>query len=391
MTSQTTNGQGKDGGENGGFEEENDGEHGDASFTVDAHGRGDEDHNHGHEEHENPAGLHDHHGSGCGESSNGEETLADGIAIRGISVAEVRALDCIFDELRSNADLGANVTELSRHAKEEFVLLTHGLVDVSGQAGALLGLERHIGVGDFGNGGEEEDDGEQEDESGDAKVGPLDVGEVFGLGVFEEDARSEEGCHDGANGLERLGKLETEFRQSGRTTGGDERIGRGFEGGETGADDEEGAAEAAEGSIDGRRPEHQGSDTVDTEAGDEGPSVAESADNPAGVGEGTDEIGAEVSTLQTTSLGRGDVEGVLELGVEDVEEAVGKAPEEEEDGDEGDGEDGLFDGQGGGTCDASVGDAPLAGFGKSFDSGRSALVEDVFDLWFFVTSEHRGG
>ena len=89
MTSQTTNGQGKDGGENGGFEEENDGEHGDASFTVDAHGRGDEDHNHCHEKHENPARLDDHHGSGCGESSNGEETLADGIAIRGISVAEV--------------------------------------------------------------------------------------------------------------------------------------------------------------------------------------------------------------------------------------------------------------------------------------------------------------
>ena len=175
VTAETTDGQGEDGRKDSGLEEENDGEHGNAAFAVDTHGRSDEDHDHGHEKHEDPARLHDYHGTGCGKSSNGEETLADGIAIRGISIAEVGAFDRILDELRRNADLGAHVTELGSHAEEELVLLAHGLVDVSRQAGALLGLESHIGVGDFGNGGEEEDDGEQEDESGDAEVSPLDV------------------------------------------------------------------------------------------------------------------------------------------------------------------------------------------------------------------------
>ena len=42
-------------------------------------------------------------------------------------------------------------------------------------------MELHVGVGDFGDGGEEEDDGEEEDEGCDGEVGPLDVGLVDGV------------------------------------------------------------------------------------------------------------------------------------------------------------------------------------------------------------------
>ena len=73
-------------------------------------------------------------------------------------------------------------------------------------------------------GGEEEDDGEEEDEGRDAEVGPLHAAQVGGVGFFEEDARGEEGRHDGADGLEGLAEFEPEFGESGGTAGGDEGV-----------------------------------------------------------------------------------------------------------------------------------------------------------------------
>ena len=66
----------------------------------------------------------------------------------------------------------------------------------------MFGLEGHVGVGDFGDGSEVEDHGEEDDEGGDAEVGPLHVCEIGGVGFFEEDAGCEEWGHDGADGLE---------------------------------------------------------------------------------------------------------------------------------------------------------------------------------------------
>ncbi|KAI5083198.1 hypothetical protein GOP47_0002941 [Adiantum capillus-veneris] len=51
------------------------------------------------------------------------------------------------------------------------------------------------------------------------------------------------------------------------------------------------------------------------------------------------------------------MEGLLEVLVEDIKQTVGKAPHEEEDGDEGDGKQGLAEGEigcGGGVADAVV-------------------------------------
>ena len=202
----------------------------------------------------------------------------------------------------------------------------------------------------------------------------MDGAEVLGVGVLEENAGREEGCHDGADSLERLRELETELRQAWGTASSDERVGRGLEGGQSGADDEKRAAEAGEGAVDGRGPEHEGTDAVDAETSDEGPSVAELADDPARVGGGADQVGTEVSTLETTSFGRGNVEGRLKLGVQDVEETVGEAPEKEEDGDEDDGEDGLPYCEGRGTGQASIGDALAMRLVHGLEVGWSALV-----------------
>lgn len=122
----------EDGGEDAGFEEEDEGEGRDSGFAAGAHGRGDEDDDAREEEEEDPARFRDHHGAGGGEAADGEEALRDGVAVRARGCADVGALDGVFDELRRDAYLGADVAELRRDAEEELVLFAHGLVDVAG-------------------------------------------------------------------------------------------------------------------------------------------------------------------------------------------------------------------------------------------------------------------
>lgn len=190
----------EDGGEDAGLEEEDESERGDAGLALGAHGGRDEDHHPGHEDHEDPARLDDHHPARGDEAADGEQPLRDRVPVGARRVGDLGALDRVLDELRRDADLRAHVAELRGHAEEQLVLLAHRLVDVACQAGALFGLQGHVRVRDFGDRGEEEDNGEEEDEDGDAEVGPLDFGEVFGVGVVEEDAGGQKGGHYGANG-----------------------------------------------------------------------------------------------------------------------------------------------------------------------------------------------
>ena len=211
VAAEATDREGEDGGEDAGFEEEDQRERSDSAFALGAHGGGDEDHDAGEEDHEDPSRFGDHHAAGGGEATDGEETLADGVAVRALRLGDFGALDRVFDELGRDPDLCTDVAELSGHAEEELVLLPHGLVNIAGETGALFGLESHVGIGDFWDRGEEKDEGEKEDKGGDAEVGPLHVGEVVGVGGFEEHAGCEKWGHHGADCLERLGELETEF------------------------------------------------------------------------------------------------------------------------------------------------------------------------------------
>lgn len=76
----------------------------------------------------------------------------------------------------------------------------------------------------------------------------------------------------------------------------------------------------------------------------------------------------KVGDLETGGSSLADVEGVLEVLVQGVEQAVGEAPEEEEDGDEADWVERLLEGQLGGLCPLLVrgaqGAALPEGFGK---------------------------
>ena len=105
-------------------------------------------------------------------------------------------------------------------------------------------MELHVGVGDFGDWGEEEDDGEEEDEGCDGEVGPLDVGLVDGVsedriipgkrdayegawvaGVdVEEGVGSDDGSNYGSNSLKALSGLQSEFGKTRRTTDREVRV-----------------------------------------------------------------------------------------------------------------------------------------------------------------------
>jgi hypothetical protein len=106
VPSETADREGEDGGENARFEEEDKREHSDTSFTMDANGGGDEDHDRGHEDEEYESGFRDHHEAGGRESSDCEEALPDGVPVRGFSAAYPCGFDGIFDEIRCDADLG---------------------------------------------------------------------------------------------------------------------------------------------------------------------------------------------------------------------------------------------------------------------------------------------
>lgn len=81
MRSQTADRESEDGGEDAGFEKEDEREHSDAAFATDTHRRGDEDHDARHEDHEDPAGLDNHHGARCSEATDCEKALADGVTV----------------------------------------------------------------------------------------------------------------------------------------------------------------------------------------------------------------------------------------------------------------------------------------------------------------------
>src|SRR5271155_5398760 len=175
MSAKTSDGECKDCREDARFEEKNKHEAGNTSLSVDAHGASDKDHDHGHEQHENVAGLDEHEEASSSKTANGEKSLANSISIRGSCRADPSRFDCVFDELRRDTDLCADIAELSCNTEEELVLFTEWLLLVPSEIGALLSLKSHVCVCDFRDGREEEDDGKEEDECCYADICPLDL------------------------------------------------------------------------------------------------------------------------------------------------------------------------------------------------------------------------
>lgn len=176
---------------------------------------------------------------------------------------------------------------MSDNAPEEDILLSEGFIAVIGAVfNGLFGLVGHIGVCDFRNGREEEDDSEEEDEGRNTEIHPLDGLEgraAGGSDIFEDHVGGENGSDDSSDGLESLCEVETHLGVSGGTTGSDEWVGRCFKGGETRTNDEHGSAETSKTALYARGPEHQSTNTIDAETCDECPSITVAADDPARV------------------------------------------------------------------------------------------------------------
>ena len=254
------------------------------------------------------------HESSCGETSDGEKSLGDGVEVGSlvVTLSDRKIGAClrkVVDEVRSDTNLTSDVGELSSGTPEESVLLAEGLVNVTGSRGSHLSLVGHVGVGNLrdrsleksvmyhmkfvqGHSYEVEDDSQDTDEGSNTKVNPLDGLKRLSIStnVLEDDLGSEDRSNDGADSLNGLGQLKTELGVLGRTADGDVWVGRCLEGRQTRASKEHGTAEATEASLDSRRPEHKSTDTVDGENENEGVSVTEAAEEPSRVGQGTDGV-----------------------------------------------------------------------------------------------------
>lgn len=73
--------------------------------------------------------------------------------------------------------------------------------------------------------------------------------------------------------------------------------------------------------------------------------------------------------------------------VQDIKKTVGEPPQEEEDGDKGNGDDGLSGGDLRGAGDGLVADT-LPTVLESFDGGWASLTSDFFEGGFDVLAEH---
>jgi len=205
---------------------------------VGSDSRSEEDHNRSLIGQEDVTRLGNIHETSTGETSNSEKSLGDGVEVGTLTMRfcdrEVgTSLQIEVDEEAGNSHLCADVGELSSNTPEECVLLAERLVDVAGGRGHHLSLISHIGIRDFGDGREVEDHGEDGNEASNAKVDPLDGGEVLAISadILEDNVGGEDRGNDRADSLEGLGQLETELRPLGWPAHGDVRVGGSLEGG----------------------------------------------------------------------------------------------------------------------------------------------------------------
>jgi len=112
--------------------------------------------------------------------------------------------------------LGPHIAKLAHDAQKQIILFPKW----SGiEIRDFVLHEAHVGVGDFGHGGEEEEDGEEDDEAGDAEVDPLDGAEGGGgiADILEEDVGGKERGGEGADALDSLAEVEADFGVAGGT------------------------------------------------------------------------------------------------------------------------------------------------------------------------------
>lgn len=147
------------------------------------------------------------------------------------------------------------------------------------------------------------------------------------------------------NRIKGLGKVDSNFGISGWTANSQIRIGRGLQRTEARADDKGGTTEAAKGAIYTGRPHHQGANAIETQAEDEDGLVTPVPEYPVGIAQAGQGVSTKIGGLETRRPGPSNAQSVLEVLIEGIEETIGKAPEEEENGDNAQGPQGLAQGE----------------------------------------------
>jgi hypothetical protein len=93
----------------------------------------------------------------------------------------------VVDEVSSICDLSTNIAELGNDTKEECVVLSERLVFEFRVGCRLLSLVGHVGIGDFWNWSEEENDGEEENDTEVDPLSGLKGSLVLIIDVLEDD------------------------------------------------------------------------------------------------------------------------------------------------------------------------------------------------------------
>ena len=118
--------------------------------------------------------------------------------------------DAEAHEIVGQRHLSSNITELGPDCQEEVVLLA--------EWARVIGVdfafeESHVGISDFGQRNEEEDNNEAGDEASYTEIDPLYVRERLLVidGRGKEDTGSQERCDERPRSLYTLGKVQTDF------------------------------------------------------------------------------------------------------------------------------------------------------------------------------------
>jgi hypothetical protein len=113
--------------------------------------------------------------------------------------------------------LRAGIRELRQSRMEQLILFPKRLILFIDMR--LRNLKRHILICDLGNIRKEENNRKTKDKDSNGEVNPLHAlqGRYIIRGLGEESIRAEYGTDNGADGVEGLGEVDTDFGVAGRT------------------------------------------------------------------------------------------------------------------------------------------------------------------------------
>lgn len=255
------------------------------------------------------------HHTSCHEKPHAEQSEPH----RGFFFRNTRTLIGIIDEKTVDAGLGGHVAEQGRETEEEM-----GMAEKTGAAITLLQrIVALLAALDFRQRQTQKNEEHQKHHNADDGIGQGDIA------VVAKHAKSaNERPENPSKPVERLGNIDAALCTVGRAEHGDVGIGCRFQAGEPATDDEQREQEKLKGIDVAARDEHEGTDAIKQEASGNARAVAETADDAARR-QRHDEISTVNHCLHEGGAGFVHREGILEMLVEHVKYAVGKAPQKE--------------------------------------------------------------